>query len=95
MASHMSPDAREALLEVMARRYYRIRELTNLRRIRAAGTPMVAAEYAFAGDRILRMERQPVESLDDASRLLEGYESDTLLLLVKSGELTSFVVLER
>ena len=47
------------------------------------------------GDQILQIERQPVATLDDASRLISAHEEATLLLLVRSGELSRFVVLEK
>jgi serine protease Do len=58
------------------------------------GSP-AAREGLDPGNVILRIERKPIASLDDASRMLEEHEDDTLLLLVRSGELTRFVVLEK
>ena len=47
------------------------------------------------GDVIVRVERERVRGVAEARRLIEGAEGDTLLLLVRRGDETRFVVLER
>ena len=46
------PTAQERVLEVLTRRYYRMRELENLRFSTVRGAPWARAEYALEGGRI-------------------------------------------
>jgi acetyl/propionyl-CoA carboxylase alpha subunit len=47
-----SPAARRALLEIMVRRYYRIRDLRDLQHVESAGIGFLTAEYDHDGRRI-------------------------------------------
>src|SRR5699024_11778015 len=54
LAAHVARADAEAapLLEVITRRQYEIRELTDIRRTERDGLPFVAGEYDLSGDRL-------------------------------------------
>jgi acetyl/propionyl-CoA carboxylase alpha subunit/acetyl-CoA carboxylase carboxyltransferase component len=66
-----SPQLRAAMIEVLARRYYRIRDLHHGRVADASGLPYVAAEYDHEGSRIhLIATHTDAPGLASAARLL-------------------------
>ena len=84
---------REYWAILVRRRWVVALSIVSVALVALIGSFLVTPKYRATV--ILQIERQRVGTLDDASEILDGFDDDSLLLLVRSGELTRFVVLEK